>query len=63
MRPPQYIQANCVRCHSDVNDIRQEAPQVFEGRSLFINMGCVNCHQMNSVPAETPAPTRWPPLP
>jgi mono/diheme cytochrome c family protein/plastocyanin len=53
MRPPKYIQANCVRCHTDVNDIKTEAPQVFEGRSLFINMGCVNCHQMDSVPVES----------
>ncbi len=54
MRPPMYLQANCVRCHADVNDIKNEAPQVFEGRSLFINMGCINCHQMDSVPMETP---------
>src|SRR4029453_8279415 len=39
-------------CHSDVNDIRQEAPRVYEGRMLFINMGCINCHQMDSVPPE-----------
>ncbi len=54
MRPPKYLQANCVRCHNDVNSIKDEAPKVFEGRSLFVNMGCVNCHQMDSIPAETP---------
>src|SRR5439155_23640953 len=56
MRPPRYLQANCVRCHADVNDIKTEAPQVFEGRSLFIQMGCVNCHQMDAVPAESTPP-------
>jgi cytochrome c551/c552 len=50
MRPPKYLQANCVRCHNDVNSIKDEAPKVFEGRSLFINMGCINCHQMDTIP-------------
>ena len=54
MRTPQYIQANCVRCHNDVNSIKDEAPKVFEGRSLFVQLGCVNCHQMDAIPAETP---------
>ncbi|MEO6434896.1 MAG: hypothetical protein ABIP55_03930, partial [Tepidisphaeraceae bacterium] len=54
MRPPQYLQANCVRCHADVNDIRAEAPKVFEGKSLFVNMGCANCHQMDSISPELP---------
>ena len=49
MRPPKYLQANCVRCHNDVNSIKDYAPKVFEGRSLFINMGCVNCHQMDAI--------------
>src|SRR5439155_6985820 len=49
-----YLQANCVRCHADVNDIKTEAPEVFEGRSLFINMGCANCHQMDAIPSDTP---------
>ncbi len=53
MRPPRYLQANCVRCHNDVNSIKEEAPKVFEGRSLFINQGCANCHQMDSIPPES----------
>jgi cbb3-type cytochrome oxidase cytochrome c subunit len=52
MRPFKYLQANCVRCHSDVYDIKEEAPQVFEGRSLFANMGCANCHLVEKLPAE-----------
>ncbi len=52
MRPFKYLQANCVRCHSNVYDIKQEAPQVFEGRSLFANMGCVNCHQVDQITPE-----------
>ena len=28
------------------------APVVYEGRALFTRMGCVNCHQMDSIAAE-----------
>ncbi|HZN64928.1 MAG TPA: cytochrome c, partial [Tepidisphaeraceae bacterium] len=51
MRAPQYIEANCVRCHTQVTDIREDAPTLNEGRALFANMGCANCHQMDSIPA------------
>ncbi|HTL31047.1 MAG TPA: multiheme c-type cytochrome, partial [Tepidisphaeraceae bacterium] len=51
MRTPETIQANCVRCHVDAYDIKDEAPTVYEGRYLFTNLGCVNCHQMDSIPA------------
>jgi cytochrome c551/c552 len=52
MKPFKYMQANCTRCHTDVYDIREEAPIVNEGRVLFTQMGCVNCHQMDSIPAD-----------
>lgn len=52
MLPPQYLQANCVRCHTDVYDIKDQAPVVHEGRTLFKSMGCVNCHQMDSITPE-----------
>ncbi len=52
MLPPQYLQANCVRCHTDVYDIKDAAPVVHEGRTLFKSMGCVNCHQMDSITPE-----------
>ena len=51
MRQPEYLQANCMRCHTSVNDIKDTAPVLYEGRHLFNNLGCVNCHQMDSIPA------------
>ncbi len=51
MHTPEYLQASCVRCHTGVNDIKEVAPIVYEGRHLFSNLGCVNCHQMDSIPA------------
>ena len=52
MRPPQYLEANCARCHNSILDIKDEAPNLYHGRQLFAQLGCVNCHQMDSVPAE-----------
>ncbi|HEY7089243.1 MAG TPA: c-type cytochrome, partial [Tepidisphaeraceae bacterium] len=51
MRTPEYIQANCARCHSDTYDIKETAPVLYEGKQLFTQLGCVNCHQMDSIPA------------
>jgi cbb3-type cytochrome oxidase cytochrome c subunit len=52
MRPPQYLQANCARCHTQILDIKDYAPTLYEGRRLFAEYGCVNCHTMDSIPAE-----------
>jgi mono/diheme cytochrome c family protein/plastocyanin/cytochrome c551/c552 len=52
MRPPEYLQANCARCHSNIHDIKDEAPVLYEGRAMFAKLGCVNCHQMDSIPTE-----------
>ncbi|HEV8291201.1 MAG TPA: hypothetical protein VGP94_04740, partial [Tepidisphaeraceae bacterium] len=52
MRTPEFIQANCARCHTGIHEIKKEAPVLYEGRTLFAKLGCVNCHQMDSVPAE-----------
>ena len=49
MRTPDYLQANCARCHANFHDIKDEAPVLYEGRSLFNKVGCSNCHQMDSV--------------
>ena len=46
MRTPKYIEVNCARCHSDIYDIKDAAPTLYEGRYLFANLGCANCHQI-----------------
>jgi cbb3-type cytochrome oxidase cytochrome c subunit/acyl carrier protein len=53
MRPPKFLEANCARCHSSILDIKDEAPTLFAGRQLFAQQGCVNCHTMKSIPAES----------
>lgn len=55
MRPREYRQANCARCHTNIHDIRDEAPVLYEGRVLFAKMGCANCHQMDSILPDEPA--------
>ena len=52
MRAAQHVEANCVRCHTQVSDIREHAPVLNEGRTLFATIGCANCHQMDSIPPE-----------
>lgn len=52
MRTPEYLQANCARCHNNFHDIKEEAPVLYEGRQLFAKLGCVNCHQMDSIPVD-----------
>jgi cbb3-type cytochrome oxidase cytochrome c subunit len=53
MLPPKYLEANCIRCHANAYDIKDEAPTIFAGRALFAETGCVNCHQMDSIPPES----------
>ncbi len=50
MRPAQYIEANCVRCHTNVYDIREQAPIVHQGRTLFVELGCAGCHAVDNLP-------------
>ena len=52
MRAAEHVEANCVRCHTQVSDIAEYAPTLNEGRTLFASIGCANCHQMDSIPAE-----------
>ena len=37
MRTPQYIQANCTHCHTDVYDIKPR--RLYQGRQLFTHPG------------------------
>lgn len=52
MRPPQFIEASCARCHTSIHDIQPTAPVLHQGRQLFTQMGCANCHAMDSIPAD-----------
>jgi hypothetical protein len=53
MRPKRLMQANCSSCHSLIDDIRDEAPLLAQGKSLFVNKGCINCHKVAEF---TPSP-------
>ena len=46
MRPADFIESNCARCHNNIHDIRDEAPVLYAGRQLFARFGCVDCHQI-----------------
>ena len=43
MLPLQHTEASCLKCHKGVDDI-PEAAKLNEGRHLFRERGCTNCH-------------------
>jgi mono/diheme cytochrome c family protein len=54
MRPRHHVEANCARCHVNITEVAADAPTLHQGRTLFAKLGCVNCHQMDSIPADEP---------
>jgi len=44
-----YIESSCVKCHTEIFDVNLAAPKLFEGRLLFSQLGCVNCHAVESL--------------
>ena len=45
----EYIESSCNKCHTEIFDIKDDAPKLFEGRLLFAQMGCANCHTVDSL--------------
>ena len=43
MLPLQHIEASCAKCHKGTDEV-PEAAKLNEGRHLFRDRGCVNCH-------------------
>ena len=43
MLPMQYVEASCLKCHKGLDDV-PEAAKLNEGRHLFTDRGCTNCH-------------------
>ena len=53
---PEYTSASCTKCHDQVMDLERhrteplkEAHNVVEGRKLFAQVGCINCHNVDSL--------------
>ncbi|HYG76665.1 MAG TPA: c-type cytochrome [Planctomycetota bacterium] len=47
MLPVQHTEASCLKCHKGTDNI-PEAHKLNEGRELFRNRGCANCHMGSS---------------
>ena len=45
----EYIESSCNKCHTEIFDIKDAAPKLFEGRLLFSQMGCANCHAVDAI--------------
>ena len=49
MHAMEYVQSSCTKCHTGHHDLKEEAPKVFQGRKLFAQVGCANCHQVDQI--------------
>jgi cytochrome c551/c552 len=52
MRPMQYLEASCVRCHTSIHDVAEDAPTLYAGRTLFAQLGCLSCHAIDHIPEQ-----------
>ncbi len=54
MRLPQYTEAGCAKCHSEITDIalfegKRHGGRINLGRYLFTQVGCINCHNIKEL--------------
>jgi len=49
MHKLDYVESSCNKCHTEVFDLKDTAPRLFEGRKLFAQFGCVNCHSVTEI--------------
>ena len=48
MRAQKYVQASCLKCHSDQTNVRG-AEKLDHGRRLIEQLGCWSCHKMKQL--------------
>ncbi len=49
MHELRFVESSCNRCHTDEMEIDDAAPTLAQGRLLFTDLGCVNCHAVDSL--------------
>ena len=54
MRLPQYTEAGCAKCHSQITDIdrfagERRGARINLGQHLFLEVGCINCHNVDDL--------------
>jgi mono/diheme cytochrome c family protein len=42
-----YVQAACLKCHGDLEAIKEHVPQLTAGIALYKQHGCAGCHAVN----------------
>jgi len=55
MRLPRYTEAGCAKCHAEITDIarfdgERVGSRINLGSQLFTEVGCINCHVVNTLP-------------
>lgn len=49
MHSLDYVESSCAKCHTAIFDLKDTAPRLYEGRQLFVQLGCIDCHAINSI--------------
>lgn len=49
MNSMKHIESSCAKCHTQHLDVWEEADTFTEGRMLFVNRGCANCHSVEAI--------------
>ncbi len=54
MRLPEYTEAGCAKCHTEVTDIARfhgepKGSRINQGQYLFRDTGCINCHNVDAM--------------
>ncbi len=54
MRLPEHTEAGCAKCHAEVTDIgryhgERHGSRINLGQQLFREVGCINCHNVDSL--------------
>lgn len=56
MLQKKYVEASCVKCHTGAAEVAQYedrplATRITQGRQLFTQLGCINCHKVEDLDA------------
>lgn len=49
MHELRFIESSCFTCHTNIMDIDRDARSLARGRTLFAQVGCVDCHPVDSL--------------
>lgn len=49
MMERRYVESSCARCHTAIDDVAHDAPQLYRGYQLVQQAGCIGCHKFEGI--------------